>query len=43
MKTLKRNISQANKVQVNCFKDSESDSSDKNDTKLKENDLVRLH
>ena len=39
MKTLKSNISEANKVQVDC---SESDSYDKNDMKEKVNGLVRL-
>ena len=43
MKTLKSNISEAYKVQVNCLKDSESDSYDKNDMKEKLNGLVRLH
>ena len=43
MKTLKRNISEAYKVQVNCLKDSESDSYDKNGMKEKVNDSVRLH
>ena len=43
MKTLKRNISEAYKVQVDCLKDSESGSYDKNDIKQKVNDLVRLH
>ena len=43
MKTLKSNISEAQKVQVDCLKDSESDSYDKNDMKEKVNDLVRLH
>ena len=43
MKTLKSNISEACKVQVDCLKDSESDSYDKNDMKEKVNDLVRLH
>ena len=43
MKTLKSNISEAYKVQVNCLKDSDSDSYDKNDMKEKMNDLVRLH
>ena len=43
MKTLKNNISEAYKVQVDCLKDSESDSYDKNDMKGKLNDLVRLH
>ena len=41
--TLKSNISEAYKVQVDCLKDSESDSYDKNDMKEKVNDLVRLH
>ena len=43
METLKSNISEAYKVQVDCLKDSESDSYDKNDMKEKVNDLVRLH
>ena len=43
MKTLKSNISEAYKVQVDCLKDSESDSDNKNDMKDKLNDLVRLH
>ena len=43
MKTLKSNISEACKVQVDCLKDSESDSYDWNDMKEKVNDLVRLH
>ena len=43
MKTLKSNISEAYKVQVDCLKDSESDSYDKNDMTEKVNDLVRLH
>ena len=43
MKALKSNISEAYKVQVDCLKDSESDSYDKNDMKEKVNDLVRLH
>ena len=43
MKTLKSNISEAYKVQVNCLKDSGSDSYDKNDMKENLNDLVRLH
>ena len=37
------NISEAYKVQVDCLKDSESDSYNKNDMKEKVNDLVRLH
>ena len=43
MKTLKNNISEAYKAQVDCLKDLESDSYDKNDMKEKVNDLVRLH
>ena len=43
MKTLKSNISEAYKVQVDCLKDSESDSYDKSYMKEKVNDLVRLH
>ena len=43
MKTLRSNISEAYKVQVDCLKDSESDSYNKNDMKEKVNDLVRLH
>ena len=43
MKTLKKDISEAYKVQVDCLKDSESDSYDKNDMKGKVNDLIRLH
>ena len=43
MKTLKSNISEAQKVQVDCLKDSEFDSYDKNDVKEKVNDLVRWH
>ena len=43
MKNLKSNISKAYKVQVDCLKDSGSDSYDKNDMKEKVNDLVRLH
>ena len=43
MKTLKDNISEVRKVQIECLKDSESDSYDKNDMKEKVNDLVRLH
>ena len=43
MKTLKSNISKSYKVQFDCFKDSESDSYDKNDIKEKVNDLVRLY
>ena len=42
MKTLKSNISEACKVQVDCLKDSESDSYDKNDMKEKVNDLIWL-
>ena len=43
MKTLTSNISEAYRVQVDCLKDSESDSHDTNDMKEKVNDLVRLH
>ena len=43
MKTLKSNILDAYKLQVDCLKDSESGSYDKNDIKEKVNDLVRLH
>ena len=43
MKTLKSDLSEAYKAQVDCLKDSESDSYDKNDMKEKVNDLVRLH
>ena len=43
MKTLKCNIAEVYKVQVDCLKESESDSYDKNDMKEKVNDLVRLH
>ena len=43
MKTFKSKISEACKVQVDCLKDSESDSYDNNDMEEKLNDLVRLH
>ena len=43
METLKSNFSDAYKVQVDCLKDSESDSHDKNDMKENVNDLVRLY
>ena len=43
MKTLKSNTSEAYKVQVDCLKDSESDSYDKNNMKEKVNDLVRFY
>ena len=43
MKTLKHNISEVYKVQVECLKVSESDSYDKTEMKEKVNDLVRLH
>ena len=42
MKTLKSNISEAYKVKVDCFKNSESDSYDKSNMKEKVNDSVRL-
>ena len=41
--TLKSDISEAYKVQVDCLKDSESDSYNKNDMKEKVNDWVRMH
>ena len=41
MKTLKSNISEACKVQVDCLKDSLSDSYDMHGMEV--NDLVRLH
>ena len=43
MKTLKINISEAQKVQVDCLNKSESDSYDRNDMQKKVNVLVRLH
>ena len=43
MKTLKSNIPEAYKVQVDCLKNRESDSYYKNDMKEKVNDWVRLH
>ena len=43
MNTLKGDISEVYKVQVDCLEDSESDSYDKNELKEKSNDLVRLH
>ena len=43
MNTIQSNISEAYKVQVDCWEDSESDSYDKNDMKEKTNELVRLH
>ena len=39
----KEQFSEACKVQVDCLKDSGSDSCDINDVKEKVNDLVRLH
>ena len=41
-KTVKGNISEAGKVRVDCSKDSESDSYDKNVMKQKVNELVRF-
>ena len=41
MKTLKSNISEAYKVQVDCLKDSESYSYDKNDMKEKMNEEMQ--
>ena len=43
MKTLESNISEAYKLQVDCLKDSKSDSYDKDNMKQKMNDWVRLH
>ena len=43
MKTLRSNISEVYKLQVDCLKDWESESYDKNDMKEKVNELVRLH
>ena len=43
IKTLKSNISEAYKVEVDYLKDSKSDSYDKNNMKEKVNDLIRLH
>ena len=43
METLKSDISEACKVQVDCLKDSESNYYEKNDMKERVNDLVRLH
>ena len=43
MKTLKSNISEAYKVQVDSLKDSESNFYDKYDMKEKVNDFVRLY
>ena len=43
MKTLKGNISEAQKVQVDCFNSSESDSYDKNDMQKKVSVLVMLN
>ena len=42
MKTLKSNISEAYKEEIDCLKDSQSDSYDKNGMKEKVNDLFRL-
>ena len=42
MNTLKSDISEAYKVQVDCLDDSKSDSYDKNDMKEKVNELIRL-
>ena len=39
MKTLKSGISKVYKVQVDCFKDSQSNSYDKDDTKEKKNSI----
>ena len=42
-KTLKSNISEAKKIQVDCLNNSESDSYNKNDMQEKVNVFVRLH
>ena len=42
MKTLKSNISESYKVQVDCLRDSESNFYDKGDMREKVNDLHRL-
>ena len=43
MNTIKNNISEVYKVQVDCLENSESDFYDKINTKKKANELVRLH
>ena len=43
MNSLKSNIPEACKVQVDCLKDSESDFYDKNEMKEKVNGVLRLH
>ena len=43
MNSLKSNISDTCKVQVDCLKNSKSDSYDKNEMKEKVNDVLRLH
>ena len=43
MKTLKNNISEAQKVQVDCLNNLESDSYDKNDMQKNVHVLVRFH
>ena len=43
MKTLKVNILEAKKLQVDCLNNSEFDSYDKNDMQKKVSVLVRLH
>ena len=43
MKTFKSNISEAQKVQVDCLNNPEFDCYDKNDMQKKVNVLVRLH
>ena len=42
MKTLKSNISETYKVQIDCLKDSASDSYDKNDMRQKVNKLCQV-
>ena len=41
--TTKSNISEAYKLQADCWEDLESNSYEKNNMKEKANDLVRLH
>ena len=43
MSTIKNNISEAYKVQADCWEDSESNSYDKNNMKEKANIFVKCH
>ena len=43
MNTIKNNVSEAHKVQADCWEDSESDSYDKNNMKEKANVFVKCH